>query len=128
MLRFKKLFFVLVVLAVTNTVGHSQELLTTEDCDFKVMIVKDRYLFGKAFLKNEKIRRTSVKFTAKLVKIKVPYGKKSMLLAIKNTNCRAYCPRAKRIRQLHSGDERLLIRLLKKRKKSLLNQLNDCNF
>ncbi|WP_299454376.1 hypothetical protein [uncultured Microscilla sp.] len=128
MLRLKKLFFVLVVLAVANTAGYSQELLATKDCDFKVMIVKGRYLFGKAFLKNEKIRRTKVKFTDKLVKVRVPYGKKSMLLAIENTNCRAYCPRAKRIRQLHSGDERLLIRLLKKRKKSLVTQLKACNF
>lgn len=127
MIRLKKLYLTIALFSLISVSGYSQQVLSTQDCDFKVMIIKDRYLFGKAFLQNEKIRKTKVDFSSTLVKVWVPYGEKSVLLAIKNTNCRAYCSRAKRIRQLHSGDERLLIKLLRKRKKSLLNQLKACN-
>lgn len=127
-MKFKTLPIVIVLLAVINLSSHSQKLLAVEECNFKLVIVKDRYLFGKAYLREENIKRMKVKFTSSVVNVRVPYGKKMILLAIQNTNCRAYCPRAKRIRQLNSGDERLLIKLLKKRKKSLLNQLGACNF
>lgn len=128
MTRLKQLFFVGLLLGLSTMTAYSQDLLSAQNCDFKILIIKDRYLFGKAFLQEKKVRKTKVDFSSTLVKIWVPYGDRSMLLAIKNTNCRAYCPRVKRVRQLHSRDKRLLIKLLKKRKQSLLDQLKACNF
>jgi hypothetical protein len=128
MTKLKQLFFIGILLGFTTITGYSQDLLSDQNCDFKVLIIKDRYLFGKAFLQEKKVRKTKVSFSSTLVRVWVPYGDKSMLLAIKNTNCRAYCPRAKRVRQLHSHDKRLLIKLLKKRRESLLKQLKACNF
>lgn len=119
----------LILLITIILTGYSQNFSPSDNsCDFKVTIVKDRYLFGKAFLQQEGVRRIKVNFTSKLVNVWVPFRKKSILLAIENSNCQAYCPRVKRVRQLHSGDERLLIKLLKRRKKSLMNQLSACSF
>ena len=122
------LLFTFILSVFASLSIQAQEFEAATNCKFKVLIVKDRYLFGKAVLQQERVRRTKVKFTASVVKVQVPYREKSILLLIENTNCRAYCPRVKRVRQLHSGDKRLLVKLLKKRKKSLLNQLSACNF
>jgi len=117
------------ILSVTVSLSsQAQNFASANDCKFKVLIVKDRYLFGKAYLKEEKLKKMKVKFTATVVNVNVPYREKSILLVIENSNCRAYCPRVKRVRQLNSGDKRLLLKLLKKRKQSLLNQLSACSF
>ncbi|NIK72793.1 hypothetical protein FHS56_000279 [Thermonema lapsum] len=47
-------------------------------------------------------------------------------MAIGNTDCQAYCCKTKRIRQLKSGDERLLINLLRAQEKQLLAQIESC--
>lgn len=116
------------IIILTFTVSYCQQLLSAGDCSFKVTIVKDRYLFGKAYLQEEGVKRIKVNFTPSVVNVFVPYQDKAILLAIENSNCRAYCPRVKRVRQLHSGDKRLLIKLLKQRKKSLMDQLSSCSF
>ncbi|OJJ16837.1 hypothetical protein BKI52_33575 [marine bacterium AO1-C] len=127
-MKLKILLFIFVLLVSISLSGQAQSFASSNDCNFKVLIVKDRYLFGKAYLKEEKLKRMKVKFTATVVNVNVPFREKSILLVIENSNCRAYCPRVKRVRQLNSGDRKLLIKLLKKRKKSLLNQLSACNF
>jgi len=127
-MKLKILLFTFTLSVIISLSSQAQSFSSSDDCNFKVLIVKDRYLFGKAYLKEEKLKRMKVKFTATVVNVDVPFREKSILLVIENSNCRAYCPRVKRVRQLNSGDRRLLIKLLKKRKQSLLDQLSACKF
>ncbi len=127
-MKLNTLLFTLILLVGVSVSSRAQNFSNNDDCNFKVLIVKDRYLFGKAYLKQDRLKKMKVKFTSTVVKVNVPYREQSILLEIENSNCRAYCPRVKRVRQLNSGDKKLLIRLLKKRKKSLLDQLSACRF
>lgn len=96
------------------------------DCYINIEVAPDRYMRGKAYEIGRASRKIRVEFTKSFVKVILPKGERSIFLAIENTDCKAYCPRAKRIRQLKPGDERLLINLLRAQEKQLIAQLENC--
>ncbi|WP_157630037.1 hypothetical protein [Thermonema rossianum] len=96
------------------------------DCYINIEVAPDRYMRGKAYEIGQASRKIRVEFTKSFVKVVLPKGDRSIFLAIENTDCKAYCPKAKRIRQLKPGDERLLIHLLRAQEKQLIAQLENC--
>lgn len=88
-----------------------------------IEVIEDQYLKGLCKLLNENKTKTQVDFSAKKVSVRMPINNKMVLMEFLNTDCKAYCPKAKRVRQLHKGDEKLLRNVLKKNTDVIVKQL-----
>ena len=56
----------------------------------------------------------------------MPVNGQNYLIRVTNQDCQAYCSKAKRVRQLHSGDEKLVKNLFKDKKEEILAQIREC--
>lgn len=90
---------------------------------FQVEVVDNLYLLGLAQVTTEVAKKVQVKFATDVVRVQIPNGSQSILLEILNTDCQAYCPKVKRVRQLYPGDEQLLRNIINKQKNLIFTQL-----
>lgn len=103
-------------------------LVKAQECDIQIEILEDRYMFGKAFILNDKapVKKIEVSFTSEFMEVVLPMDGKNYLIKVVNEACQAYCSRAKRVRQLHSGDEKLVKNLFKDKKEEIEGQIQEC--
>lgn len=116
----KKISFIIILSIFTLNLLKAQ---SSSEVPVKIKVVEGRYMKGVGKLDKTKTNKTRVSFSENMVQVLMPYNDKTVLLNIVNSDCKAYCPRVKRIRQLHLGDEALLKNLIKKEKENIVTQL-----
>ena len=97
-------------------------------CDIQIKILEDKYMFGivEKLQGQAPVRKMQVTFSAEYMEVIMPVDGENYLIRVVNENCRAYCSRAKRIRQLHSGDEKLVRNLFEDKQEDILSQIKSC--
>lgn len=100
---------------------------TTSDktTEVAIKVLENQYMKGKASVSDMPAKKVEVKFSPQVVTVKIPDGEKSILLEIENTDCKAFCPKEKRIRQLRVGDEKLLLNLIEENKAQIMKQIKS---
>lgn len=118
----KKAFVVATIFFYSFIIAQAQ------DCDIQIEILKDKYMFGQATKmdNNQTVKKMVVTFNNEFMEILLPVDGENYLIKVVNENCQAFCTREKRIRQLHSGDEKLVRNLFKDKKEDILAQIREC--
>lgn len=118
----KKLFFLTTLFFYTFLTAKAQ------NCDIQIEILKDKFMFGQATKMDteQKAKKVDVSFNSDFMEIVLPVDGVNYLIKVVNENCQAYCSRAKRVRQLHSGDEKLVKNLFLSKKENILAQIRKC--
>ena len=118
----KKTTLLTIVLLITIYLAKAQE------CDIQIEILEDRYMFGQASVLNDDppVKKIEVNFTSEFMEVVMPMDGKNYLIKVVNEACQAYCSRAKRVRQLHSGDEKLVKNLFKSKSDDIQFQIKEC--
>jgi hypothetical protein len=100
-----------------------------QECDIQIQVLEDRYMFGTAskLSSDPSSKKLEVDFTSEYMEIILPVEGENYLIKVVNESCQAYCSREKRVRQLHSGDEKLVRNLLKDKMPDILEQLKSCD-
>ncbi|GEM_PF-3152138 len=98
----------------------------SQNCDIQIEILPEQYMFGTAKEVKEEVKKIDVQFKENTMEVFLPIDGKGYLLSVLNENCKAYCKRQKRVRQLHSGDEKLVKNLIKGRESDIARQLKSC--
>lgn len=108
---------------------YSFIMAQAQDCDIKIEILEDKYMFGQVskLADAQSSKKMVVEFNNEFMEILLPVEGETYLIKVVNENCQAYCTRAKRIRQLNSGDEKLVKNLFKDKKEDILAQIDRCN-
>ncbi|MCK5470843.1 MAG: hypothetical protein KAI99_20110, partial [Cyclobacteriaceae bacterium] len=90
-----------------------------QSCDIQIKILEDKYMFGQATKmdNDQPVKKMEVNFTSEVMEVVVLVNGQNYLINVINQDCQAYCTRAKRVRQLHSGDEKLVRNLFKDKRK-----------
>ena len=103
-------------------------LVQAQECDIQIEILENRYMFGQAMQLNNDapVKKIQVEFTSKFMEVVMPIDGKNYQIKVVNEACEAYCSRAKRVRQLHSGDEKLVKNLFKDKKDDIQFQIKEC--
>ena len=118
----KQLFILSTVLICFVSAAKAQE------CDIQIQILEDKYMFGQASIMDDKepVKKMEVNFTSEVMEVVLPVDGQNYLIKVVNQDCQAYCTKAKRVRQLHSGDEKLVRNLFKNKKEDILAQIRAC--
>ena len=118
----KQLFILSAVLICFVSTAKAQE------CDIQIQILEDKYMFGQASTMDntEPVKKMEVKFTSEVMEVVLPVDGQNYLIKVVNQDCQAYCTKAKRVRQLHSGDEKLVRNLFKDKQEDILVQIRAC--
>lgn len=118
----KKAFVVATIFFYSFIIAQAQ------DCDIQIEILKDKYMFGQATKmdNSQTVKKMVVTFNNEFMEILLPVDGENYLIKVVNENCQAFCTREKRIRQLHSGDEKLVRNLFKDKKEDILAQIREC--
>ena len=118
----KRLFILTTVLISVVSLAKAQE------CDIQIQILENKYMFGLAtkMVGSETVKKMEVKFTSELMEVVIPVDGQNYLIKVINQDCQAYCSKAKRVRQLHSGDEKLVRNLFKDKQEDILAQIREC--
>ncbi|MCK5370923.1 MAG: hypothetical protein KAQ62_20305 [Cyclobacteriaceae bacterium] len=118
----KQLFILSTVLICFVSTAKAQE------CDIQIQILEDKYMFGQASIMDDKepVKKMKVNFTSEVMEVVLPVDGQNYLIKVVNQDCQAYCTKAKRVRQLHSGDEKLVRNLFKNKKEDILAQIRAC--
>ena len=98
-----------------------------QDCEIKVEVLPDQFMNGKITSLSDEVKNIQVTFFAEVMEVKLPLEGKNYKFSVPNENCQAYCKRDKRVRQLNSGDEKLVKNLIKIREEDILAQLRECD-
>jgi len=72
------------------------------------------------------VKKMEVNFSEEVMEVVMPIDGQNYLIKVVNENCQAYCSRAKRVRQLHSGDEKLVRNLFKDKQEDIVEQIKKC--
>lgn len=104
-------------------------LSKAQSCDIQIQILEDKYMFGQVQKMEDTspIKKMKVSFNSEFMEVILPIENQNYLIRVVNENCQAYCSRAKRIRQLHSGDEKLVRNLFKEKQEAIVQQINGCD-
>ncbi len=104
-------------------------LAYAQGCDIQIEILKNRYMFGQATKLEEthSHKKIVVTFSEEFMEVVIPLEDEYYLIKVVNEACQAFCTREKRVRQLHSGDEKLVKNLFKDKSGDLLKQIQDCS-
>jgi len=103
-------------------IAHAQK------CTIQVQILDDKYMFGQAEKLNEgqPVKKMEVHFTNEFMEVIMSIDGQNYQIKVVNENCQAYCTREKRVRQLNSGDEKLVRNLFKDKQDDILKQIKSC--
>lgn len=106
----------------------SASQLSRAQCNVQIEIMKGRFMVGEATLLDTKTpsKKIEVKFSTNFMKVIVPADGQNYQIMVENHDCKAYCTKAKRVRQLNSGDEKLVKNLFKQKQSDILQQINTC--
>ena len=117
-----KLILIVVLTLVSVTVR-------AQGCNIEIQILEDKFMFGEVLKmdKSEPVKKMQVNFSEEFMEVIMPVDGENFLIKVENQNCQAYCSRAKRVRQLHSGDEKLVRNLFKDKREDILRQIKACN-
>ena len=104
-------------------------LVKAQQCDIQIQILEDKYMFGEAtrLPENVDVKKTEVDFNSDFMEVILSVDGNNYLIKVVNQDCQAYCTREKRVRQLHSGDEKLVRNLFKDREDEIVAQIKSCN-
>jgi len=104
-------------------------IVRAQECDIQIQILEDKFMFGNVEKLNdpEPAKKMVVNFTRDVMEVILPVDGINYRINVINENCQAYCTREKRVRQLHSGDEKLVRNLFKEKKDDILFQIKSCN-
>jgi len=99
-----------------------------QSCDIKIEILPDQYMYGTASTGDVEVPKNKVlvDFGEELMLVQLTEDGVNYRIEVLNENCQAYCKRHKRVRQLHSGDEKLVINLINQRRPDIMGQLAGC--
>lgn len=113
---------------VTTLIFYSFLTAKSQNCDIQIEILKDKFMFGQATKMNtsQKVKKMEVTFNNEFMEIVLPVDGENYLIKVINENCQAFCTREKRVRQLHSGDEKLVKNLFKDKKEDIFAQVREC--
>ena len=120
-MKFLRILFVITLFASSSTFAG--------DCDIQIEILSDKYMFGQAekMHNSEVVKKMQVQFSADFMEVIMPVDGQNYLIKVVNQDCQAYCTRAKRVRQLHSGDEKLVRNLFKNHHDDIVSQIKSCS-
>ena len=106
----------------------SLSIAKAQSCDIQIKILEGKYMFGQAIKmnSNQLVKKIEVDFTSEVMEVVMPVNGQNYLIRVTNQDCQAYCSKAKRVRQLHSGDEKLVKNLFKDKKEEILAQIREC--
>jgi len=107
--------------------GHSA--LRAQGCSIQIQILENKYMFGTAEKQEgtQDVKKMGVSFTSEVMEVMLPTEDGVYLIKVVNQDCQAYCSRDKRVRQLHSGDEKLVRNLFTDREDEILAQIRKCH-
>jgi hypothetical protein len=113
---------------VTTLFFYSFLIANAQTCDIQIKILEDKYMFGHAtkISSDQLSKKLGVNFNDEFMEIVLPVDGQNYLIKVINQNCQAYCTREKRVRQLHSGDEKLVKNLFKKKNEEIIAQIREC--
>lgn len=94
----------------------------------EIEVLEGRFIRGTGCFAEVNIEDIKIDFTASSVTIVIPHEDKSIVLDMVNTDCKAYCDKAKRVRQLRKGDDTMLRNIILKEKSNILRQLKQGGF
>jgi hypothetical protein len=116
-------------LILTIALFVSRTFVQAQECDIQIQILEDKYMYGQAVKldSGEELKKTTVTFTSENMEVMLSLEGQNYLISVINEDCQAYCTKAKRVRQLNSGDEKLVINLFKTREKEILEQIRACS-
>ena len=99
-----------------------------QTCEIQIQILENRYMFGKVEKMKDQlpIKKMEVNFSSDFMEVILPVDGINYHINVVNENCQAYCTREKRVRQLHSGDEKLVRNLFKDKEEEILSQIRSC--
>ena len=122
-LTMKKIFILIPVFICFLSIVKAQS------CDIQIKILEDKYMFGQATKmdSDQPVKKMEVNFTSEVMEVVVLVDGQNYLINVINQDCQAYCTRAKRVRQLHSGDEKLVRNLFKDKKEDIAAQIRACD-
>ena len=83
-------------------------------------------MYGTVKEIQEPVKKISVDFKEEVMEVFLMSEGRNYLITVLNANCQAYCKKQKRVRQLNSGDEKLVINLINDRKEEILQQIKSC--
>ncbi len=117
------------VFILTIVLFASPAFAQSRDCDIQIQILEDKYMFGHAVKldSQDEIKKATVNFTSENMEVMLSLEGQNYLITVINEDCQAYCSKAKRVRQLNSGDEKLVKNLFKTREKEILEQIRACS-
>lgn len=118
----KKTLILTIILCISSYVAQAQE------CNIQIQILEDKYMYGHAVKldSGEELKNTTVNFNSENMEVMLSLEGSNYLISVINEDCQAYCSKAKRVRQLNSGDEKLVKNLFKSREKEILEQIKSC--
>ncbi len=99
----------------------------SQNCDIKIEILPEQYMYGTVTKVSQEVKKTQVEFNDNVMEVLFPLEGKFYRFVVLNENCQAYCKKQKRIRQLNSGDEKLVKNLLASREEDIKKQINKCD-
>ena len=118
-----KNFFILITVLISFL-----SIAKAQQCDIQIQILEDKYMFGKAEKINndQLLKKMEVNFSSEIMEVILPVDGQNYLIKVINQDCQAFCTREKRVRQLHSGDEKLVRNLFKNKKEYIMAQIREC--
>ncbi len=120
----KKIMLLTVVLITFLSLAKAQK------CAIQIQILEDKYMFGEATIlpENTDVNKMEVDFTSDYLEVILPLDGQNYLIKVINQDCQAFCSKEKRVRQLHSGDEKIVRNLFKDKESDILDQIKACSF
>ena len=99
-----------------------------QECSIQIQILEDKYMFGHAtkIKSDESNKKVEVDFNSEFMEVVLPVDGQDYLIKVVNEDCQAFCTREKRVRQLHSGDEKLVRNLFKTKQDDIIAQIREC--
>ena len=116
------------VFIIASLLIYSALLAEAQNCDLQIEILQDKYMFGQVtkMSPDATVKKMEVNFDNEFMEVVLPVDGQNYLIKVVNQNCQAYCTRQKRVRQLHSGDEKLIRNLFKDKEADILAQIREC--
>ncbi len=99
-----------------------------QNCNIEIKVLDDKYMFGVVTkMENTKIvEKMEVQFSSEVMEVIFPVEGQNYLIKVINRDCQAYCRKDKRVRQLHSGDEKIVKNLFADKHDNIVAQIKAC--
>lgn len=118
----KKVFKIIPIFILLINIAQAQ------NCNIEIEVLDGKYMFGEVTkMKNTNIvKKMEVQFSSEVMEVILQVEGQNYLIKVINQNCQAYCSKSKRIRQLHSGDEKIVMNLFADKHDDIVAQIKAC--